>query len=128
MSSITPLTMTPVGAIGDSEPALAPLPIMIAIRNAGMPTCPATAMPIGAMIAVEAMLPGPIDASTNESRKNIIGMTPTLPRQNSTALWAIRSSVPLACACEKSSVTPARVRNSRVGNPPITSAPPMPAT
>ena len=93
-----------------------------------MPTCPATAIPIGAISAVAAMLPGPIDASTNESRKNIIGITPTLPRQSSTALWAMRSSVPFACACEKSSVTPARVRKSRVGKPPITSAALMPAT
>ena len=114
--------MTPVGAIGESEPALAPLPIMIAIRNAGMPTWPATAMPMGAIRATEAMLPGPIEASTNDSAKNIIGITPTLPRHSSTALWAMRSRVPLACACEKSSVTPARVRNSRVGKPLITSA------
>ena len=78
--SITPLTMTPVGAMGESDPALAPMPTMIAIRNAGTPTCPATAIAIGAMIAVEAMLPGPIDARRNASKKNIIGMTPTLPR------------------------------------------------
>ena len=124
---MTPLTMTPVGAIGESDPALAPLPIMIAIRNAGMPTWPATAIPMGAMSAVDEMLPGPIDARTNESRKNIIGITPTLPRQRRTARWAIRSRVPFACACEKRSVTPARVRNSRVGKPAITSLALMPA-
>ena len=72
--------MTPVGAMGESDPALAPMPVMIAIRNAGTPTCPATAIDMGAMIAVAAMLPGPIDARRNASRKNIIGMTPTLPR------------------------------------------------
>ena len=33
---ISPLTMMPVGANGDSEPALAPLPTMIAIRKSGM--------------------------------------------------------------------------------------------
>ena len=119
-SAIMLLTMTPVGAIGDNEPALAPFPTMIATRNAGMPTCPATAIAIGAMIAVEAMFPGPTEASTNANTKNIIGMMPTLPRQYRTARRAIRSSVPFACACENNRVTPASVRNSRVGKPAIT--------
>ena len=37
---MTPLTITPVGAIGESDPALAPLPTMMAIKNAEIPTCP----------------------------------------------------------------------------------------
>ena len=70
-----------MGAIGESDPALAPMPTMIDMRNGGIPTCQDTAKAIGATSAVEAMLPGPIDARTNASKKNIIGMTPTLPRQ-----------------------------------------------
>ncbi len=54
---------------------------MMAIRKAGIPTWPATAMAIGATSAVEAMFPGPIDARTKARKKNIIGMTPTFPRQ-----------------------------------------------
>ena len=48
-----PATMIPVGAKGESDPALAPLPIMMAIRKAEMPYRPATAMPIGAIKAAE---------------------------------------------------------------------------
>ena len=128
ISSITPLTITPVGAIGDSEPALAPMPTMIDMRKGGIPTCQETAMAIGATSAVAAILPGPIEASPNASRKNIIGMTPTLPRAYFTARYATRSSVPLSCACENRRVTPANVRNKRVGNPPITSRALIPAT
>ena len=94
---------------------------MIAIRKAGIRTCPATAIAIGAIKAVEAILPGPIDESMNDNRKNIIGITPTLPLQKRTAFCAIRSSVPLACASAKSKVTPASVTKRRGGNPSITS-------
>ena len=55
--------MMPVGANGESDPALAPLPTMIAIRNSGMPTRTAVAIAIGARSAAVAMLPGPIEAS-----------------------------------------------------------------
>ena len=55
--------MMPVGANGDSEPALAPLPTMMAIRNSGMPHAAAVAIAIGATSAAVAMLPGPIEAS-----------------------------------------------------------------
>jgi hypothetical protein len=43
-----------VGAIGETDPALAPLAIMIAIRNGGIPNRPAAAMPSGAISAVAA--------------------------------------------------------------------------
>ena len=44
MRAITSLAMTPPGANGDSVPASAPLPVMIAISSGDMPTLPATAM------------------------------------------------------------------------------------
>ena len=69
-----PLTMMPVGANGESAPALAPLPTMIAIRNSGMPARAAVAIAIGASSAAVAMLPGPIDASAAPSTKNMIGI------------------------------------------------------
>ena len=53
--------MMPVGANGESAPALAPLPTMIAIRNSGMPARAAVAIAIGASSAAVAMLPGPSD-------------------------------------------------------------------
>jgi hypothetical protein len=117
MRVISPLTMMPVGANGESEPALAPLPTMIDMRKSGMPTREAVAMAIGAMSAAVAMFPGPIDASAKARRKKMIGIMPRLPRQLLTAWCARRSSVPLTCASEKSSVMPTRVRKSGVGNP-----------
>ena len=66
--------MMPVGANGESAPALAPLPTMIAIRNSGMPARAAVAIAIGARSAAVAMLPGPIDASAAPSTKNMIGI------------------------------------------------------
>ena len=78
---MTSLTIMPVGAIGERDPALAPIPTMMAIKKAEILTCPATAIAIGATSAVAAMLPGPIEARTNARAKNIIGITPTLPRQ-----------------------------------------------
>ena len=79
--AISPLTMMPVGANGESAPALAPLPTMIAIRNSGMPPRTAVAIASGATSAAVAMLPGPIDASAAASTKNITGIVPRLPRQ-----------------------------------------------
>ena len=58
--------MIPVGADGDSDPAFAPLPTMIAIRNAGMPALPATAIAIGAISAADAMFP----AQRGKSRRD----------------------------------------------------------
>ena len=113
--AISPLTMMPVGANGDSEPALAPLPTMIAIRKSGMPARDAVPIAIGASSAAVAMLPGPIDAIAAARTKNMIGTTPRLPRQRRTAWCASLSSVPLVCASENSSVTPTSVRNSGVG-------------
>ena len=55
--------MTPVGANGESEPACAPLPTMMIIRNAGMAARPATAIAIGASSAAVETLPGPSEAS-----------------------------------------------------------------
>ena len=81
---------------------------------------PAVAIAIGAMIAAVAMLPGPIEASAAARTKNMIGTTPRRPRHNRTAWCASRSSVPLACASVKSSVTPASVRNNWPGKPFIT--------
>ena len=83
-----PLTMMPVGANGDSAPALAPLPTMIAIRKSGMPAREAVAMAIGVSSAAVAMLPGPIDDSAAPSTKNMIGIVPAFPRQMRTA-WCV---------------------------------------
>ena len=63
--------MMPVGANGDSDPACAPLPTMMIIRNAGMAARPATAIAIGASSAAVETLPGPIDARPHASTKNI---------------------------------------------------------
>ena len=104
--------MMPVGANGDSEPALAPLPTMIAIRNGGMPARMAIGIAIGASSAAVAMLPGPIDASATAKHEEHDRHHAALPRQIRMAWCAILSSVPLHCACVNSSVTPASVRNS----------------
>ena len=80
-----PLTMMPVGAKGESAPALAPLPTMIAIRNSGMPVRAAVAIAIGVRSAAVAMLPGPIDDNAAPSTKNMTGIVPALPRQTRTA-------------------------------------------
>jgi hypothetical protein len=119
---MTPLTMTPVGANGETAPAWAPLPSMSALRKGGTPACAPTAMPIGASSAAVAMLPGPIEESTSATTKNITGMMPALPRQTATARAARRCSVPFTLAMPKSSVTPARVMKSGTGNAPMTSA------
>ncbi len=115
-----PLTMTPVGAKGESAPAWAPFPTISVIRNGEMPACAPTAMPIGARIAAVEMLPGPMVESPSAIAKNMKGMSPAFPPQMCTALAASRPSVPLALAMPKSSVTPASVRNSCTGNVPIT--------
>src|SRR5215471_6504297 len=59
---MSPVTMIPVGAIGDSEPELQPLPTMIAIRNGEIFIRSAVAIAIGASRPVVAMLPGPAPA------------------------------------------------------------------
>jgi hypothetical protein len=59
---ISPVTMMPVGAKGDSDPDCAPLPTMIAIRNGGIAARVPTAIAIGASIAAVATLPGPSEA------------------------------------------------------------------
>ena len=106
------LTMMPVGANGDSAPACAPLPTISAIRNGEIAARAPTAIAIGARMAVVAMLPGPMLDSVTAIRKNMIGMTPALPRQALTARAAMRPSVPLLLAMPNSSVTPISVRNS----------------
>ena len=118
--SISPFTMTPVGANGESDPDWAPLPTMMIIRNAGMAARPATAIAIGASSAAVDTFPGPSEASAAASTKNITGIRPALPRQSCTARCAIRSRVPFSCACENNRVTPASVRNSATGKPAIT--------
>ena len=120
MRSITPLTMTPVGANGDRAPAWAPLPSISAVRNGGIPACAPTAIPIGASSAAVAMLPGPIDDRNSATTKNITGMMPALPRHTLTARVARRWSVPLTLAIPNSSVTPASVMKSATGKVPIT--------
>jgi hypothetical protein len=67
------------------------------------------------------MCPGPIEASAPHMTKNIIGITPALPRHRRSARCASLSSMPLSCAWVKSSVTPQSVRKSDVGKPPMTS-------
>ena len=114
------LTIAPVGAKGDSAPACAPLPTIRAMRNGETAARAPTAMAIGARIAVVAMLPGPMLDRASAIRKNMIGMTPALPRHSRTAREARRPSVPLRPAIPKSRVTPTRVRNSWIGNVPIT--------
>ena len=79
MRSITPLTITPVGANGDSAPACAPLPTIRIIRNGGTSARWPMAIAIGASSAAVAMLPGPIVDSPSATRKNMIGMMPALP-------------------------------------------------
>ena len=128
MRAISPFTMIPVGANGDSDPAFAPFPTMMAIRNSGMFALIAVVIAIGATRAAVEMLPGPIDARLAASRKYMIGTTPRWPRQIRTAWCATRSSVPLHCAIVKSSVTPASVRNSALGNPAMTASTLIPAT
>ncbi len=61
--------MRPVGANGDKEPELQPLPTMMAIRNGEMRILSAVAIAIGASRPVVAMLPGPADASTAPKRE-----------------------------------------------------------
>ena len=94
--------MTPVGATGERAPDCAPLPTMIAIRKGGIAARPATAMAIGASMAAVATLPGPREAMTAPSTKNITGMSPVFPRQMRTAACVTLSSVPFSVACEKS--------------------------
>jgi len=73
MSCISPTLIRPVSAIGENAPALAPVQIMIAISKGLIPARAATAMPIGAIMAVPAMLPGPIAEKTRVIKKKITG-------------------------------------------------------
>ena len=98
-----------MGAKRDSAPACAPLPTISAIRNGGIAARLATAMAIGAMIAVVAMLPGPMLDSVTAMTNSMIGITPALPRQARTARAAMRPSVPLLLAMPNSSVMPTRL-------------------
>ena len=126
IASMFLLTMMPVGAKRESAPACAPLPTISAIRNGGIAARSATAIAIGAMIAVVAMLPGPMLDSVTAMKKNMIGMTPALPRQARTARAAMRPSVPLLLAMPKSSVMPTRLMSRSIGKVPITFAIGMP--
>ena len=120
------LTMMPVGAKRDSAPAWAPLPTIKAIRNGGISARKATAIAIGARIAVVAMLPGPTLDSVTAMMKNMIGMTPALPLQARTAREAMRPRVPLLFAMPNSSVMPTRLINRSIGKALITFATGMP--
>ena len=62
-------------------------------RGNGRAACHAIA--IGPSSAAVETFPGPIDASAHPRTKNMIGMSPALPRQTRTARWAMRSSVPV---------------------------------
>ena len=81
-------------ASGETAPAKAPCATMMAIGNAGIPARWASVMANGAMSAVPAILPAPIDDKTADSRKNITGTSPKFPRQPRTAKRATRSRVP----------------------------------
>ena len=83
---------------------------------------PATAIAIGATSAALAILPGPSEDRPLVRKKNMMGSSPTFPRQSFMARWATLSSVPFSCACVNSSVTPASVRNRADGNPAKTSS------
>jgi hypothetical protein len=78
------------------------------------------------MIAVVAMLPGPMLDRPSAMKNSMIGMTPALPRQLRTARAAMRSSVPLMLAIPNSSVTPTRLSSRSIGNVPMTLATGMP--
>ena len=69
MRLMIPLTTMPAGAKGESDPALAPLPTMMAMRNIGTAARPATAIAIGATSAALAILPGPSDDSALVTQK-----------------------------------------------------------
>ena len=119
--------MMPVGANGESAPDCAPLPTMIAIRNGGM----AARVADRHRHRRQHRRGGDVARAergddARPSTKNITGISPVLPRQMRTAACATRSSVPFSCACVKSSVTPASVRNSWTGKPLNTSLRLMP--
>ena len=118
MRAMTPCATIPVGAKGDSVPASAPLPAMIAISKSGMPARAATAIAGGASSALAGVAPAPIVAMTKPTRKNMIGSRPACPRQARTACAVTRASVPLTSAMLKSSVTPIE-RDEQVGRKPF---------
>ena len=112
----------PVGANGDSVPASAPLPAMIAISSGGTPARAATAIAGGASSALAGVAPAPIVATTKPIAKNMIGSAPAWPRHSRTARSVTRASVPLTSAIANSSVTPTSVTNRSTGNPSRTAA------
>ena len=95
-ASMMPLTMTPVGANGESAPACAPLPTISAMRNGG--TRPACADRHGHRREDRGRrdVARPDAGDTTATMKNMIGITPALPRQTRTARAAMRPSVPLS--------------------------------
>ncbi len=107
--------MMPVGATGESAPALAPLQIMRVIRKGLIRVSPASAIPMGARTTVVAMLPGPMADSTQGRMKKTMGSIPTLPRDPLTAHLASFSTVPLMVAMLKSIVAPTRIMKSLRG-------------
>jgi hypothetical protein len=128
MRSMTPCATKPVGANGDSVPASAPLPVMMAISNGGMPARAATAIAGGASNALAGVAPAPIVASAKPIKKNMMGSRPAWPRQRRTARSVNRASVPLTSAIANSSVTPTSVTSKSTGKPSSTSAVDMPAS
>jgi len=80
-----PFTIIPAGANGESDPELAPLATIIVIKKAEIFARLATRIAIGPMIAAMAILPGPIEARIEARKKNMMGISPTFPRQPRTA-------------------------------------------
>ncbi len=107
--------MIPVNATGENAPALAPVQIMIAITNGLIPELMATVIPMGAMRATDAILPGPIADSAKVSRKKMNGSKAGCPRAALIANPASRSSVPFCCAIPNNRVTPTSVNTSCSG-------------
>ena len=72
--------MMPTLENGERLPALAPLAIISAVRNAGSPSRRPIAMPIGASSATVETAPGPTDETAQAIRKSRTGTTRALPR------------------------------------------------
>ena len=89
MRASWPLAMIPVGAKGESAPELAPVATITVMRKALIPASPAMLIAMGASIAVAAMLPGPMEASTIARKKNTSGMIPGFLRASRTLRFAI---------------------------------------
>ena len=85
----------PVGANGESVPASAPLPAMMAISSGGMPARAATAIAGGASSALVGVPPGPIVAMHEAQHEEHDRQQPAWPRHSRTARAVTRPSVPL---------------------------------